>query len=142
MVEVLMPRVGILLGTGILGAILIGSQVAAGPAAKEDGWYSQAQAEQGHQLFNNQCAQCHRPDLTGAMGPALIGDAFFKRWGNKPLGDLFDFEHSKMPAINPGSVPDDQMWAITAYILEKNGFPAGATALAKDSGADRILTLK
>ncbi len=63
------------------------------------------------------------------MGPALVGDTFRQTWINHPLGDLFNFEHSKMPANNPGSVPENKLWNITAYILEKNGFPAGPTAL-------------
>jgi len=108
-------------------------------AADDNGWYTQDQATRGHQLFNNFCAQCHRPDLTGAAGPALVGDAFLKKWSNKPLGDLFDFEHSKMPATNPGSVPDDTMWSITAYILQKNGLPAGSVALTQPTGANRTL---
>ena len=108
-------------------------------AAAGSGWYTQAQAVQGQQLFNNYCAQCHRPDLTGAVGPALVGDAFLKKWGNKPLSDLFSFEHSNMPANNPGSLPDDVMWNITAYILQKNGFQAGAIALSQPTGANKVL---
>lgn len=98
---------------------------AARPAAAATGWYTPAQATQGHQLFNNQCAECHRPDLTGAAGPALVGPTFLAKWGNKPLSDLYSFEHKNMPANNPGSVPPDQLRAITAYILQKNGFPPG-----------------
>ena len=112
---------------------------ASAAAAATEGWYTQAQATQGHQLFNNQCAQCHRPDLTGAAGPALIGPAFLAKWGNKPLSDLYQFEHKNMPATNPGSVPPDQLRAITAYILQKNGFPAGNSPLDK-SEASRPLT--
>ena len=99
-------------------------------AADGDGWYTQDQAAHGHVTFNSYCAQCHRPDLKGALGPALVGDAFLSQWINKPLGDLFEFEHTKMPANNPGSVPDEKMWNITAYILQKNGFPAGSTPLS------------
>ncbi len=111
-------------------------------AAEANGWYTQDQATRGHQLFNNYCAQCHRPDLTGAAGPALTGDAFRQKWGNKPLSDLFDFEHSKMPANNPGSVPDDTMWGITAYILQKNGFPAGPVALSAPTAANKVISAK
>jgi hypothetical protein len=82
------------------------------------------------------------PDLTGAVGPALVGDAFLKNWSNKPLDDLFNFEHSKMPATNPGSLPDDTVWTITAYILQKNGLPAGSTALSQPTAANRMLTAK
>ena len=112
---------------------------ASAAAAAAEGWFTQAQATQGHQLFNNQCAQCHRPDLTGAAGPALIGPTFLAKWGNKPLSDLYQFEHQNMPATNPGSVPPDQLHAITAYILQKNGFPAGNSLLDK-SEASRSLT--
>jgi mono/diheme cytochrome c family protein len=100
-------------------------------AATSAGWYTPQQAQAGQQSFNNYCAECHRPDLTGAEGPALLGDAFLKKWGNKPLSDLFNFEHANMPATNPGSLPDDTMWSITAYILQKNGFAAGSTSLGQ-----------
>jgi len=108
-------------------------------AAGANGWYTPQQAQQGQQYFNNYCAQCHRPDLTGAAGPALTGDAFLKQWSNKPLGNLFTFEHSQMPATNPGSLPDDTMWSITAFILQKNGFPSGSVALNQQTGASRTL---
>jgi mono/diheme cytochrome c family protein len=111
------------------------------PAAAADGWFTQAQATRGHQLFNNQCAQCHRPDLAGAVGPALVGPSFLAKWGNKPLSDLYTFEHTKMPATNPGSVPPDQLWAITAYILQKNGFTAGGSDLG-DAASSRLLASK
>jgi S-disulfanyl-L-cysteine oxidoreductase SoxD len=94
-----------------------------------DGWYTPDQAAHGHVTFNSFCAECHRPDLRGAMGPALVGDAFLQTWANRPLGDLFTFVHTKMPANNPGSVPEDKLWIITAYILQKNGFPSGNTPL-------------
>ena len=112
---------------------------ASGAAADTKGWFTQAQATQGHQYFNNQCAQCHRPDLTGAAGPALVGPTFLAKWGNKPLSDLYQFEHKNMPATNPGSVPRDQLIAITAYILQKNGFPAGNMPMDKWE-ASRLLT--
>ena len=108
-------------------------------AASATGWYTPQQAQQGQQEFNNYCAQCHRPDLTGAEGPALIGDAFLKQWTSKPLGNLFSFEHSNMPATNPGSLPDDTMWTITAFVLQKNGFPSGSVALNQQTGANRAL---
>ncbi len=111
-------------------------------AAGEDGWYTPDQAARGHQLFNNYCAQCHRPDLTGAAGPALVGDAFLKQWTQQPLSALFSFEHSKMPATNPGSVPDEALWSITAYILHKNGLSAGSVALSQPTGASRLLTAR
>jgi mono/diheme cytochrome c family protein len=123
--------------------LICGMALSSGVRAADDaGWYTQDQATRGHQLFNNFCAQCHRPDLTGAAGPALVGDAFLKKWSNKPIGDLFTFEHTNMPATNPGSLPEDTVWTITAYILQKNGFPAGPVALSQPTGANRTLAGK
>lgn len=109
------------------------------PAVGGDGWYTADQAAHGHVTFNSFCAECHRPDLQGAMGPALVGAAFLQTWANRPLGDLFTFEHTKMPANNPGSVPEEKLWIITAYILQKNGFPSGNTPLGAQAEG-RVLT--
>jgi S-disulfanyl-L-cysteine oxidoreductase SoxD len=117
-----------LIGLLTLMGVGLGSSVGA-RAANSDGWYTPDQAAHGHIVFNSYCAECHRPDLTGAMGPALIGNAFLATWVNKPLSDLYQFEHTKMPANNPGSVPEDKLWTITAYLLQKNGFAAGSTPL-------------
>ncbi len=118
-------------------AILTASPV--GAAAATRGFYTTAQADTGHDAFNNHCAECHRPDLTGAMGPALIGAPFFQHWGGQTVEALYQFEHTKMPATNPGSLPPDQVMAITAYILKRNGLPAGLTTL--DETAAKQLTL-
>jgi S-disulfanyl-L-cysteine oxidoreductase SoxD len=126
--------------SGAISAIALTCAAAeALPATAAEGFFTQAQATQGHQFFNNQCAQCHRPDLKGAAGPALIGPPFLAKWGSQPVSALFSFEHKNMPATNPGSVPPEQLWAITAYILQKNGFPAGNSALDRGS-AGRPLT--
>jgi len=41
------------------------------------GAYSIEQAEQGKRVFEQNCANCHRTDLQGDRGPALVGDRFF-----------------------------------------------------------------
>jgi mono/diheme cytochrome c family protein len=64
-------------------------------AAATDGFYANSQAAKGHQLFNNHCAECHRPDLTGAMGPALIGKPLAQHWVGKPVEALY-------PRLSPG----------------------------------------
>jgi S-disulfanyl-L-cysteine oxidoreductase SoxD len=93
------------------------------------GWFQQAQAEQGNQFFNNYCAECHRPDLTGALGPALKGSAFLNKWTGKPLSALYHFEHTNMPANAPNSLPDADYILITAFILQQNGYAAGSAPL-------------
>lgn len=119
-------------------SLLAGSFAGIGVTSAQDatpaaGWYTAAQATSGQQLFNNYCAECHRPDLTGADGPALKGAAFLKVFGGQPLSDLYGVEHTTMPAVNPGSLPDTTLLPITAFILSQNGFPAGAAALDKST---------
>jgi S-disulfanyl-L-cysteine oxidoreductase SoxD len=108
------------------------------PAHAAEGLYTAAQAEKGHLTFNNYCAECHRPDLTGALGPALIGEKFQKDWTGKKVGDLFNFEHKQMPATNPGSVSGTKDWLITAHILQKNGYPAGSKEIGPQSAKQTI----
>lgn len=109
------------------GATLAGSNglAAMGPFTKQ-------QAEDGHVKFNNHCAQCHRPDLTGALGPSLVNDAFKQKWAGRPVADLRGWIHANMPQNAPGSLPDDQLDPIVAWILLKNGVPPGDTPLSKD----------
>src|SRR5918999_630829 len=89
--------VALMLST-VVGAISL-----AASRVQQNAWYTPAQAQQGEILFNDYCAECHRPDLTGAMGPALIGKDFLSKWTT--LRDLYNFEHTNMPANAPGTVP-------------------------------------
>lgn len=108
------------------------------PASAQEGFYTDAQAEKGHVAYNNYCAQCHRPDLKGALGPALIGDKFQESWGGKTVGDYYNYQHTKMPAANPGSNPAEVDWQIAAYILKRNGYPAGANEAGPGSAGQVI----
>ena len=114
----------------LAGAIVASAQeTATTTASSGGGWYTAVQATSGQQLFNNYCAECHRPDLTGADGPALKGPAFLKVFGGQPLSDLYGVEHTTMPAVNPGSLPASTLLPITAFILQENGLPAGEVPL-------------
>ena len=108
-------------------------------AADDKGWYTADQAARGRPAYDSYCAQCHGPQLKGALGPPLIGDAFINKWAHQPLLDLFNDQQSRMPPTNPGSVPQDTMWLITAYILQKNGFPAGASPLNAQTAARALV---
>jgi S-disulfanyl-L-cysteine oxidoreductase SoxD len=93
-------------------------------AAESDGWYTKAQAEEGQVLYNTYCAQCHRTDLSGAMGPPLKGEGFLSRY--KTGAKLYSYAYKSMPPTNPGSVPEGHFNKIMAFILSENGLPAGA----------------
>lgn len=89
------------------------------------GPFTKRQAKDGHVKFNNHCAQCHRPDLTGALGPSLVNDAFKQRWEGKPIAGLRDWIYENMPQNAPRSLPDKQLDPIVAWILLKNGVHPG-----------------
>ena len=124
-----MSRISLILISGVCA--LVGASFAKAQQTSQatTGWFQQAQAEQGHQLFNNYCAECHGPDLSGALGPALKGSAFLNKWTGKPLSALYHFEHTTMPALAPDSLPDAEFIPITAYILQQNGYAAGSEPL-------------
>lgn len=93
-------------------------------AAESDGWYTKAQAKEGESLYNTYCAQCHRTDLTGAMGPPLKGEQFLSKW--ETGAEFYNFTDKTMPPTNPGSVPKDDLIKIMAFMFSENGLPGGA----------------
>jgi S-disulfanyl-L-cysteine oxidoreductase SoxD len=99
-----------------------------------DGAYTEAQAERGTMAFGQSCAGCHALAATGKA--PLAGDAFWKSFAQKSVGDLLEFVKAYMPNGNPGSLTDPTYEDIVALILKSNGFPAGATALGRSTVAD------
>ena len=99
----------------------------AGKSVKE-GVFTAEQAKRGETLYKENCAACHGEDLAGSGPmPALAGNDFIANW--KTVGDLFEKTHTSMPASAPGSLSEQQVSDITAYMLAKSNFPAGQTEL-------------
>ena len=107
-------------------------------ALAEPGPFTQQQAEDGHVKFNNLCATCHRPDMSGALGPALVGAPFKQHWGGKSVGELRQFIYENMPKTAPKSLTDDKLDPIVAWIIEKNGAQAGDKPLSKANTSGQI----
>lgn len=89
--------------------------------------------EEGKQVYAVQCAACHGQDLGGVAGTggaALIGGRGTLASG-KPkktvesywpyATTLFDFTKRAMPFFTPGSLTDDEIYAVSAYILVEAG---------------------
>src|SRR5256885_1844058 len=92
--------------------------------------YSEAQAKRGEQKYGEYCAKCHGPDLSGAdAAPPLAGGEFNSDWNDLSVGELFERLRITMPADKPGSVSRQENADIVAFLLEKNGFPAGDAEL-------------
>ena len=88
-------------------------------------------APEGAKIFAQKCAVCHGPNLEGGKnGPALTG-------GNgtlttlhpvKSIGSfwpyatsLWDHINRAMPLYKPGSLTANEVYALTAFLLYRNG---------------------
>ena len=98
-----------------------------------DGVYTEAQAARGMAAYGQSCAGCH---ALAAQGKApLVGDAFWKSFAQKTVGDLLEFVSVNMPNGTPGSLTEPTYRDIVALMLKSNGFPSGARELGGDTAA-------
>jgi S-disulfanyl-L-cysteine oxidoreductase SoxD len=111
-----------------------------------DAVYSEAQSKRGETAYDQYCAKCHGPDLMGAdVAPPLVGVEFTSGWNDLTVGELFERLRITMPADKPGSVSAQDNADMVAFLLAKNGFPAGQTDLGvqlESLKAIKILTQK
>jgi len=98
-----------------------------------DGVYTDAQAERGGVLFQQQCARCHGANLAGTFEtPPLVG-RFKPYWSGATLDALFDYVATAMPLDRPGSLSRAANADILAFLLKANNFPAGTKELSANS---------
>jgi S-disulfanyl-L-cysteine oxidoreductase SoxD len=109
----------------------------------------------GKEVFGAQCASCHGEQLQGGIGDRLIGGrgTLVNDSPTKPpvktvesywpyATTLFDYVKRAMPLYQPGSLTNDEVYALCAYILsEAKIVPVDATldqdSLAKVSMPNR-----
>jgi mono/diheme cytochrome c family protein len=97
--------------------------------------YTQEQATAGAAVYAASCATCHGNQLEGVSAPGLKGPIFGQLAAAQSLtaATLLDVVSATMPQSDPGSLKPDDYNAVVAYILQQNGYPAGATPLTKDA---------
>ncbi|MES2378476.1 MAG: cytochrome c [Bacteroidota bacterium] len=100
----------------------------------------QGDTEKGKALYALKCAACHGGNTVGApgaklLGPVLIGDTSAKS-KPKTIGNywpyattLFDYVRRAMPYNQPGSLTNDEIYSITAYLLNANKIIKTGTVL-------------
>lgn len=128
--------VAIIVISAAVGLLIAGSGFAvAQAAAPSSGDYTQQQARAGQPVFANRCASCHGSNMQGQSGPPLAGSNFASnlQFSKQTAKQLFDFAKQQMPADAPGSLSDKQYREVFAYILSKNGYPAGHKQLTDQS---------
>ncbi len=88
-------------------------------------------ASQGREIYERRCQKCHgNQGQGGEEGPALAGGNG-SLTGPKPVKTvgsywphattLFDYTRRAMPFDRPGTLTDDQVYALTARMLFLNG---------------------
>ncbi len=102
---------------------------------------------QGRRIYDLSCVQCHGP--TGTEGPndRLVSTDEWEQWPpNRSFGafwpyatTLFDYTRRAMPQLTPGTLTDDEVYAVTAYLLHLNGLlPEDAVLDAPSLAAIRM----
>jgi mono/diheme cytochrome c family protein len=102
-----------------------------------DGVYNSAQAARGRSEYDASCASCHN----GGEGPSLVGETFMRSWFEDSLNDVLTKMRTSMPENAPGSLSETAYRDILAFILESNGFPAGAQELPPSEQLARVLVV-
>ena len=131
----------VLAGMTAVGA---GAGRAQAPKTQWDGVYSDEQSKRGAALYSRHCASCHGEDLSGGgveSAPVLTGSKFSATWDDRTLGDLFERMFAAMPQDAPGSLTRDQHVDILAFILARNGFPAGTKDLSSQADVLSAITI-
>ena len=101
----------------------------------------------GREVFDQQCAACHGAKGEGGVGDRLVGGqgtlatpkpvkTVGSYWPYAPT--LFDYIRRAMPQNAPQSLSNDDVYAVSAYILNLNGLLAGGCdARRQDAERDR-----
>ena len=131
----------------LLGATLLYSsqqpavQAQQSPPGIWEGVYTEAQVTRGQTIYQAECATCHLADLTGEdMSPSLVGVGFSFSWQGRSLQELYAIMRFGMPQTAPGSLSDRAYIDLTAFLLARNGFPAGDAELTADE--DRLALIE
>ncbi len=102
----------------------------------------------GREVFEQQCAACHGDKGEGGVGDRLVGGqgtvatskpikTVGSYWPYAPT--LFDYIRRAMPQNAPQSLSNEDVYAVSAYILNLNGLlPSDATLDAKTLSAIKL----
>jgi len=93
----------------------------------------------GRELFETNCAPCHGlkgeglppfPRLTGGHGSLATAKPVLTIGSFWPYAEtVFDYIRRAMPFVDPQSLDNDQVYALTAYLLYLNGIVPESTDL-------------
>ena len=103
----------------------------------------QGAATDGEAVYKNQCASCHGPNGEGQpQGPQLVGGIGSLASANpvRTVGSywpyatsVWDYIHRAMPLNQPGSLSANDTYAVTAFLLQRNGIIQASDVMNQDT---------
>ena len=93
---------------------------------------------QGEKVYEAKCQTCHGPKGVGKPADALVGGIGSLASGKavRTVGSywpyattLFDYTRRAMPTTAPMSLSNDEVYAVTAYVLHLNGIVAESAVM-------------
>lgn len=107
----------------------------------DSGMFTADQAARGQSAYFGECAVCHGYDLIKVDGEAsdLTGAEFGGNWVGQTLAARHEYIASAMPANDPGSLDDQTVLDIIAYILAENGYAPGDAELTTSAELEAIV---
>jgi alcohol dehydrogenase (cytochrome c) len=116
------------------GTLAFGVAIAAQQTPQGGGIYTAEQATIGQTAYTTVCAACHRPDMRGGNeAPPLAGANFMSAWRGRSTNELYTKIASSMPPTAPGTLNEQAVTSLVAFILRSNGAPAGNQAFAANT---------
>lgn len=97
---------------------------------------------QGANIYQSKCIACHGTGGLGGSAEPLAGAemGLTDEWPEKTIGTfwpyattLYDFTRRSMPMTAPGSLNNDETYALTAYLLYLNNIVAEDLVLNKET---------
>ena len=121
--------------TVALGGAVSHPSVGAAQKTTNDAVFSKVQADGARAQYDKLCADCHPFTAAAKKKPAdvaLGGEEFFENWEGRSVGEMITTIALTMPNDGSAVVSEAEAANLVAYILQRNGAPAGTKALSKD----------
>ena len=120
---------GVRFGVGVM-AVVVGAAVIRGQQPPAAPPANQAQVAAGRQIYQTNCASCHRADLSGAAeAPALAGPNFTRIWGSRTAAQLAAYIQAAMPPTGRKATAQEAE-QLAAFILQSNAASGGGAPQA------------
>src|SRR6266571_3286792 len=111
-------------------AVIVVPVSAAGQQVVRSDSYTAEQFTAGRAAYLANCAACHMPDLKGSNEALpLAGPDFMNTWRSRTTRDLLNRISTSMPPGKVGSIGEQDVVAIVAFLLQSNGAAPGTKPL-------------